>query len=139
VIDIAATVVDTLASSFEYIKRADLVRRVRDKLDDLIESADEEGDDGVPPEVSGATATLIQRESTVAAFCARRLRRSVCVSSRLRLRDAVRALAAFCARKRRDAVSHKDARTPLTVELGEMTTTSCNGVRNFWRGWELLR
>jgi len=104
----------------------------------LHDAPDADWHDGIPPEVTGATATLIQRESTVAAFCARRLRRSVCVSSRLRLRDAVRALAAFCARKRRDAVSHKDARTQLTVELGEMTTTSCNGVRNFWRGWELL-
>jgi hypothetical protein len=93
--------------------------------------------DFVPPEVLGATASLIQRESLVAAFCARRLSRTGDAADRVGLNHISRAMSAFCARKRRDAVALKDLKTQLTVELGEMTTKSFKGLRNYWRGWVL--
>ena len=85
-----------------------------------------------------ATNELIRRESTVAAFCSRRLARSANPRDLLKLSDVSKAFVTFCSRKKLKPVRLKDMKVQLTGHLGEIVTSSNNGVRNYWPGWTLL-
>jgi len=66
VIDLACTVMDTMASSFEYITRDNLLRRVRDKIDDMLDTLDED-DSSVDDDMGNEDTSHVHRGTSLAA------------------------------------------------------------------------
>jgi prophage antirepressor-like protein len=135
VVDVASTVVDTLASSFEYMTRDALFAKVIANLSlQRRPIGVDKGDDSI----LAVAPISVPRESTIVAFCSRRLSRTGKAGDRVGLSEISRAMTTFCARKRRDSVALGQLKTQLTAKLGEVTTSSYHGLRNYWRGWRLL-
>ena len=101
-------------------------------------SGDRSWHSAVPPVVLAATAELIRRESDVAAFRERRMERTGAPADRVTLAEIRRAFSTFCIRKGRKGVKVNGLKAELVGFMGEMTTASYGGLRNFWPGWRLL-
>ena len=142
VIDIAATVVDTLASSYEYMSRRDLLDKVLANVKALGEE-DEEDDDDEEEEDGAAVPsrhvnddTMIRSQSTVAGFVAARLQKTGSPRDHVTLKGAHTAYCAYCAGERKAPEKKGDFKDELLAEtlLGGFSQPS-GAKKNYWRGW----
>ena len=131
VIDIAATVIDTLASSYEYMSRRDLLDKVVANLKAL--EGDEDGDEG---DDEGGGGEMDDNVAAVAGFKAARLARTRVQRNYVSLNDVYSEYCAYCIEAGKIAVSKVELKRELLATMGKFSPP-LNGRRNIWRGWEL--
>jgi prophage antirepressor-like protein len=113
VIDIAATVVDTLASSYEYMSRRDLLDKVYVNLKALEEEEDEDA---------------------VVMVATRRMIKTGAQTDCMTLEEAYESYCTYCTGEKKTAEKKSDFKAELLAKLGEFSSPS-GLMNNYWRGW----
>jgi len=132
VIDIACAVVDTLASSFEYIKRSDLVDKVVEKLTGLKRDGDSDDDEESDEPSSPSPVRLMPLH----AFASRRIERTGQPSDLVSLKELHDEYKVFCCTEDCPPDKKKYFKQQMIAAIGPMGPKS-NGNTNYWRGWRV--
>ena len=132
VFDIAGTVVDVLASSYEHIERKALLQVVIGELEELLCTSETADDEPCSPQSSPV------HQDSLDTFLQRSVKQTGNKGDVLRRRDLYVAYIAYCHANEQAPLAHKVFKVDVVRRLGPPQDKS-NQLSNFWRGLKLIK